>query len=202
MCGCLKVGHSHTGILWVTTGSYLQSLGSKQPSRTHDFLSKYQQWISEQSRGGLSYPSEEMYLLVREFNTMYKQTATAHGSLLAPRTAFEVAVHDSPIMRRHWDNLVSTSNANEFYCLAALDYLIQLFCTIKGFAFWNPKLAVTVELGSQSPHQSKALPRLPNTCQYKVSLYLSLFGRTSNVNLWSPIRPPIWGARVDLVGLK
>ena len=38
-------------------------------------------------------------------------------------------------------------------------------------------------------HQSTAHPRLPNTSEYEALLYLSPFGRNSNVKLCPPIRP-------------
>ena len=57
-------------------------------------------------------------------------------------------------------------------------------------------LGVRVVLAGWDFHQSKAHPRwLPNTCHYKVLLYLPPFGRNSNVRFWPTIRPPIWGVR-------
>ena len=58
--------------------------------------------------------------------------------------------------------------------------------------------------------QWKAIPRLPNTSLYKVLLYLSLFGRNSNVRygiignsiMPPPYSTPVYGIWVDLGGRK
>ena len=65
-----------------------------------------------------------------------------------------------------------------------------------------PNFEVRGVLAGWDAHQTKAHPRLPNTSQYNVLLYLPTFGRNSNIKLDPPIRPLIWGVRVDIGGRK
>ena len=71
--------------------------------------------------------------------------------------------------------------------------LAQFQCQVKA-PIWNLKSAVTVELNSQSPHQSNAYPRLLNTSQYKVLLYLHRLAVIWGGSFWDPIWW-VWGVR-------
>ena len=62
----------------------------------------------------------------------------------------------------------------------------------------SPTLGIRGVLAGLDLRQSKANTRRPNTSKCKVLLYLQPFGRNFNVNLWPPIRSPVWGVTVDL----
>ena len=96
--------------------------------------------------------------------------------------------------------------------------LLQLLCLHKAYqlkvllhllpfghnfkrAFGDPNLGVCGvrgELWGRELRQLKAHPRLPNAPQCKVLLSLPPFDAQLKCQVITPIRPPIWGVRVDI----
>ena len=71
--------------------------------------------------------------------------------------------------------------------IESIAYPLTFDRNLKG-EFWDPRLVMVVVMevlaGWDYLHHLKAHPRLPNTSQNKVLLYLPTFGRNSNVKFW------------------
>lgn len=106
------------------------------PKHSGHFVEAYTIWVSKQTRGGLLYPIPDYYLLVREFDNVYRQVVTTHHitSESLNKSNLQLAVHDSFMVKYYWSRILELAHCDEQTSLPALDYLICLFLTIKGFA--------------------------------------------------------------------
>ena len=71
--------------------------------------------------------------------------------------------------------------------IKVLLHLLPFGRYLNGGVLRSPILGFRGVLAGWDSHQSKAHPRLPNTCQHKVLLYLPPIGRNSNLANSSPI---------------
>jgi len=114
----------------------INCVADKVPKHSGHFVEEYTKWVSKQSRGGLLYPIPDFYLLVREFDTVYRQIVTTQHltSESLNKSNLQMAIHDSFMVKYYWGRILEVASCDEHSSLPALDYLIRLFLTIKGFA--------------------------------------------------------------------
>lgn len=102
--------------------SLIESLTTKEPQHTGNFVEQYHKWVEKQSRGGLLYPVPSFYLLIREFDRIYQYHTYVSASNLRAhaidKTVIEAAMHDAfmvkyigIILLRHLMNM------NQMHCL-------------------------------------------------------------------------------------
>jgi hypothetical protein len=95
-------------------------------------------WTEKQSRGGLLFPTSDFYLLVREFDCVYRkvvETSPLHWSITSSNKLILLSeMFDSFMVKFYWNKILSRTHMTEQRSLPVLDYLINLFITIKGFS--------------------------------------------------------------------
>ena len=113
-----------------------ECLTSKEPKEQGHFVEKYKQWVEKQNRGGLLYPVPNYYLLVREFDSIFRSHVNANGVKASSvcKSLLLMTMHDSFMVNYYWNKTVEMSHLVECNTLPVLDYLMSLFITIKGFA--------------------------------------------------------------------
>jgi len=114
----------------------VQCLTTHEPKLFQHFVHKYTSWVERQSRGGLLYPIADFYLMVREFDIIYRQSvsSTTLGSKIINQGQLKLQMSQSTIVKLHWDKILQISHSEESNSQPALDYLMTLFITVKGFA--------------------------------------------------------------------
>ena len=100
------------------------------------FLENVKSWTKALDRGGLQYPSMNFYLLVREMDSivsakLYEETLSAN-SLMKSRTKDEI--FDSFIVNYYWGNILKQSGYSDSDGKLFLEYIIDVFLNVKGFA--------------------------------------------------------------------
>ena len=109
----------------------IEVLITKEPCNEGSFVKNYQMWAEKQNRGGLLFVVPNFYLLVREFDSVYRQS-TSYEKCGKALTVSKIV--DSFMVQFYWNKIVDTCHVDEISSLPALDYLVNLFITIKGFA--------------------------------------------------------------------
>lgn len=113
----------------------INSLTTKEPVQRDNFVEQYRKWTEKQSRGGLLFAIPSFYLLIRELDTILRKTRMMN--LIAAgsnKLRLQCAMFDGFMVKYHWNKLVENAHTNETDSLVVLDYLINLFITITGFA--------------------------------------------------------------------
>jgi len=114
----------------------VQCLATNEPKLDSHFVNKYMSWVERQDRGGLLYPIPDFYLLVREFDLIYRHTVYSEplGSKCINQGELKLLISESAIVKLHWHEILKISQCEECTSVLALDYLMTLFITLKGFA--------------------------------------------------------------------
>lgn len=112
-------------------------LATKNPVELNHFVCQYMSWVTQQSRGGLLYPTPDFYLLVREFDAIFRhivcsQAVGSNG--IINQGQLKLLMSKSPIVKLHWEKILKISNTEEADSQPAFEYLMTLFITLKGFA--------------------------------------------------------------------
>ena len=101
-----------------------------------EFLSTVRSWTCELDRGGLQYPSKDFYLLIREIDYILSSDLhidTLHAnSLLKSKSKDEI--FDSYMVNYYWGRLLQKSGSTDGDCISFLEYVIDIFLNVKGFA--------------------------------------------------------------------
>jgi len=113
-----------------------ECLATKEPKAEQHFVQKYKKWIETQSRGGLMYPIPPFYLLVREFDSIYRSCINANGlnSSSISKSFLQATMHSAYMVKYNWKQIIDIAHEDEANAMPALNYVISLFITIKGFA--------------------------------------------------------------------
>ena len=154
----LKKNHSKSkslkdcdNLIKIISTSNLQDLG---------FLQNVSEWTSRLDRGGLQYPTQDFYLLIREMenitNSNIDMSSLSAHSLL--KVSLKELVMDSFLVKYYWTELLKKSGSSEDECGHFLEYVIDLFLTIRGFA-------VARKVKNQLHRRVK-----PTTCSLRKSL--------------------------------
>ena len=114
-------------------------LASKHPTSTDQFVDKYTEWVSIQSRGGLMYASNDYYLLVRHLDRIFRETASVYDLHCDTfRSVVSVSMMENELVKYYWNKILDISNTEEGNAMPVLEYLVSLFTAIKGHA-WAQK---------------------------------------------------------------
>ena len=73
-------------------------------------------------------------MLVREFDTIYRKHSQATAVTGCNKSEMLSLIFDGLMVKYYWTKLFEKSDIDELKSLAVLDYLINLFITVKGFA--------------------------------------------------------------------
>lgn len=76
------------------------------------------------------------YLMVREFDRIFRQffSRRAINCTKIEKSSLKSQILQAHMVGYYWDKLVDSAHKNESSCLPVLEYLINLFVNIKGFA--------------------------------------------------------------------
>ena len=107
---------------------------SKTPIRDNHFVKQYQVWTEKLNRGGLRFAIPDFFMLVREFDTIYRKHCQATAVTGCNKSEMLSLIFDGLMVKYYWTKLFEKSDIDELKSLAVLDYLINLFITVKGFA--------------------------------------------------------------------
>jgi len=114
-------------------------LASKHPTTTDHFVKKYTEWVSVQSRGGLMYPSNEYYVMVRHLDRIFREMASGYDLHCDTfRSVVSLNMIENDLVKYYWGKIVEISNIEESIAMPVLEYLVSLFTAIKGHA-WAQK---------------------------------------------------------------
>jgi hypothetical protein len=113
----------------------IKFLSSDKPQEGH-FVHKYNAWVQKQSRGGLSYPIPDFFLLIRELDLAFRQMIIVKGLGFTSVNQLELrsAMLASFMVKLYWSKIVIAANAQASTCQPVLGFVVTLFITIKGFA--------------------------------------------------------------------
>lgn len=108
----------------------LSELICKDTTSTKTFVSKYTKWTEKLNRGGLKVPSDNFFLLVREFENIYRKCVNLNcisANSLDIVTLTETIL-DNYMTNYYWDQLCTTPDYKEYI----LEKCIRLFLTVRG----------------------------------------------------------------------
>lgn len=136
ICGYMVQKLSRAGIRHRKLGNVdilVSIFTSKEPIQDNHFVKQYQTWTEKQSRGGLRFAVPDFYMLVREFDNIYRTVSIAQV-IGCRKVEMLSLIFDGFMVKYYWSKLLVKSDIDELKSLPVLDYLINLFVTIKGFA--------------------------------------------------------------------
>ena len=95
-----------------------------------------QSWTKALDRGGLQYPSLNFFLLIREIDSivstkLYEETLSAN-SIMKSKT--KDIIFDSYIVNFYWGKILMQSGSPDNEGKLFLEYIIDVFLNVKGFA--------------------------------------------------------------------
>ncbi|CAC5389785.1 unnamed protein product [Mytilus coruscus] len=98
-----------------------------------NFVKRYDKWYKTQDRGGLQKPSDSLFLLIRELETVIRKTVqpsySASSLLIDP---LKEAMMEAFMVKHYCDILIQGETAD--IVSAITEDIIHLFLTIRGFA--------------------------------------------------------------------
>ena len=114
----------------------IDCLTTKEFKESGYFVDQYKSWVVKQSRGSLLFPIPSFYLLIREFDTIFRKCQLSGGSVVMSinKEQLHAAMLDAFMVKYYCHKIIAFAHEQETDSLPALNYLICLFITIKGFA--------------------------------------------------------------------
>lgn len=99
-------------------------------SNEKTFVSKFATWTTKLNRGGLKTPSDKFFLLVCEFESIYRTCVDLNSlsSLSLDRPTLVEKIMDSFMVNYYWDVLCTSSTYKDFI----LEKCVVLFLTVRG----------------------------------------------------------------------
>ena len=100
------------------------------------FLSSIKSWTCELDRGGLQYPSKDFYLLIREIDSILSnklQMEFLHANSIL-KSKCKDDIFDSHMVNYYWGRIMKKSGNTDGDCASFLEYIIDVFYNVKGFA--------------------------------------------------------------------
>ena len=123
------------------------------------YLEDVKSWTKALDRGGLQYPSIELYLLVRELDSIVCNKLfdkLAPNSLLKSKT--KDVVFDSYIINYYWGKILLKAGCSDKEGKLFLEYIVDIFLNIKGYATArNVRMAQEVKKHKTSTSFRKSL---------------------------------------------
>lgn len=103
------------------------------PSSESTFVSKYKKWTNKKNRGGLILPSDNFFLMIREFEMICRNnTDTSICASTLYRTRLQELCLES-FMVKYYCQQVFTDYTTDNY-INVLEDIIKLFLTIRGYS--------------------------------------------------------------------
>lgn len=131
---------------------FITCLSTKELTESGHFVDKYKQWVNKQSRGGLSYPRPDVYLLVRELDSIYRQQLMFCGVSVGSvdKGVMRAEMLNSFMVKHYWARILRIGHADAAVAQPVLEYIISLFITIKGFSLAKKETSKFSEKGGKN----------------------------------------------------
>ena len=115
---------------------FISCLSAKQLTECGHFVDKYKQWVHKQTRGGLSFPHPEVYLLVRELDSIFRQQLLLGGTNVGfvDKNLMRTEMMHSVMVKHYWGKILKNAHADAATVQPVLEHIVGLFITIKGFS--------------------------------------------------------------------
>ena len=96
------------------------------------YLEKYQVWTNKINRGGLMYPCDALYLLIRQTESVIRKSVKTKNIGHTSLNVEKLTVIADAVVQHHWTSMMGNEVSSHSAFL--LEDIISLFVRLRGFA--------------------------------------------------------------------